>query len=69
MRVTRCPGLRVDTLCKEIGKEPTKEIIAESETCYKEKEPRDRTDTVSLLGEHGGKSTGEARHGFCQVPE
>lgn len=69
MRVTRYPGLRVDTLCKQIGKEPIKEIIAESESRYKEKEPRDRTDTVSLLGERGGKSTGGAQHGFRQEPE
>lgn len=67
--MTRYPGLRVDTPCKQIGKEPIKEIIAGSESRYKEKEPRDRADTVSLLGERGGKSAGEAQHEFCQEPE
>lgn len=67
--MTSCPDLRVDTLSKQIGKELTTEIIAESESHHREREPRDRTDTVSLLGEHGGKSTGEPQHGFCQVPE
>lgn len=35
--MTRYPGLRVDTLCKQVEKEPTNEIIAESESHYKER--------------------------------
>lgn len=48
----------------QIGKEPTKEIIAESESHYKEKEPRDRTESPCWESMEGSQLE---RHGMGSV--